>query len=336
MHTPVTDAAGNNQRHDQGLPVKKIVLAGGKGFIGSYLRIFYEKMGYQVIMLTRHPDPQQVAEAGSGYKEIAWSDEKGRLSALDGADLVVNLAGKSVNCRYTQKNKAEIFRSRLESTRLLGETILACQRPPAVWVNSSTATIYRHAEDSKMTEADGQTGMGFSVEVAKAWEQAFFSFQLPATRQAALRISIVLGPGGGALPPYINLVRYGAGGRQGSGRQRFSWIHIEDLARAVHFIEKEGLTGVFNLASPHAVVNKDFMGQLRAAVNQMEGFSLGRIMALPTPTPLLKLGAGLIGTSSELLLKSRWVFPENLLKSGFVFHYPELKGALQQILYGRQ
>jgi len=312
---------------------KKMVLAGGKGFIGAYLSRYYEALGYQVIVITRHPDGDRNPRAGAGAcKEVAWHDQQGLLRALEGASLVVNLAGKSVNCRYTAGNKAEILRSRLESTRLLGEGILACQQPPAVWINSSTATIYRHAEDREMTEEDGEIGAGFSVSVAKAWEAAFFGFELPHTRQAALRISIVLGRGGGALPPYINLVKTGAGGRQGNGCQMFSWVHIHDLAEAVHYIEKQGLAGVFNLASPGAVTNKVFMQRLRAAVNVQRGFNLGKIIALPTPAILLKLGAGIIGTASELLLKSRWVYPQNLLEKGFVFRYPGVEEALTEIL----
>ena len=334
MNTSVSEITSTDPASDLQKQREKIVLAGGKGFIGSYLRNYYEELGYRALVITRQPAVNPVA-AQTGYQEIAWTDQNGIIAALEGAAMVVNLAGKSVNCRYTRQNKAEILSSRLDSTRLLGEAILSCRTPPALWVNSSTATIYRHAEDRKMTEKNGETGSGFSVFVAKGWEKAFFDCQLPATRQAALRISIVLGSEGGALPPYINLVKSGAGGRQGNGRQMFSWIHIQDLAAAVHFIEKEQLTGVFNLAAPQAVTNKDFMRQLRAAVNTTPGFSLGKLMALRTPAPLLKLGAGLIGTASELLLKSRWAYPENLLEKGFVFRYPELKQALTEILSSR-
>lgn len=301
---------------------KKIVLAGGTGFIGQYIQKYYQQLGYQVIIITRRPDP------ASQEPQISWNDTSGIAFALDNAALVVNLAGKSVNCRYTKHNKQLIFSSRLKTTAKLGEAIARCQHPPALWINSSTATIYRHAEDHQMTEKNGQIGAGFSVEVAKAWEKAFFGFHLPATRQAALRISIVLGQNGGALPAYKRLVRFGLGGVQGSGNQMFSWVHIADVASAIRYIEDQELTGIFNLAAPEAVTNREFMRALRSEVKM----PLGIPLALPQSALLLKLGAGIIGTSSELLLKSRWVYPENLLEKGFIFQYPNLKEALHQIL----
>jgi len=292
---------------------KKIVLAGGTGFIGRHLKSFYQQLGYQVIIISR--------ESG----DVHWDDSKGMIAALDKAALVVNLAGKSVDCRYSEKNKALIFSSRLETTKKIGDAILACSHPPVLWINSSSATIYRHAEDRKMTERDGEIGTGFSVEVARAWEKALFEFQLPGTRQVALRISIVLGRDGGALAPYVRLARFGLGGAQGSGHQMFSWIHIADMVAIVRFLEQNPLEGVFNVAAPDAVNNKTFMQLLRHEVHMPLG--------VPMPAPLVRFGAGIIGTSSELLLKSRWVYPENLLQNGFVFSYPELKGALKQLLH---
>lgn len=291
---------------------KKIVLAGGTGFIGRHLQAFYRQLGYQPLVISRKNG------------DLRWEDTAGIINALEGSQLVVNLAGKSVDCRYTEKNKALVFSSRLETTRALGQAISACQNPPELWINSSTGTIYRHAEDRKMTEKDGEIGTGFSVEVGKAWEKAFFSFQLPATRQAALRIAIVLGADGGALAPYVRLARFGVGGPQGNGREMFSWIHIDDVVRIVRFLEQSQLSGVFNTAAPNAVDNKTLMRLLRQQVKMPIG--------LPIPTPLVRLGAGIIGTSSELLLKSRWVYPENLLESGFAFQYPNLEGALAALL----
>lgn len=295
-------------------PSKKIVLAGGTGFIGRHLQAYYLKLGYQVVIISRNEAPGQVC----------WKDARGVLAALENAELVVNLAGKSVDCRYSPKNKALIFSSRLESTTIIGRGIRECQCPPKLWINSSTATIYRHAQDRKMTEKEGEIGSGFSVEVGKAWEKAFFDFQLPATRQAALRIAIVLGMDGGALAPYLTLARWGLGGPQGDGREMFSWIHIDDVVEAVRFLERSSLEGGFNAAAPYAVNNKRLMQLLRQQVHMPFG--------LPLPAFLIRLGAGLIGTSSELLLKSRWVYPENLLENGFEFQYPELEGALTQLL----
>lgn len=202
--------------------------------------------------------------------------------------------------------------------------LLRCKQPPPVWINSSTATIYRNAEDRPMTEAEGEIGSGFSVEVGKAWEKSFFSFSLPATRQVALRIAIVLGKQGGALVPYTRLARFGLGGPQGNGREMFSWIHIKDMLGIVRFVETHPVEGIFNASAPTPVQNKEFMRTLRSQVHMPIG--------LPLPVSLLKVGAFIIGTSTELLLKSRWVIPEKLLAAGFKFEFPEIKDALADLI----
>ncbi|VTR38382.1 Epimerase family protein SA0724 [Actinobacillus pleuropneumoniae] len=294
--------------------MKKIVLAGGTGFIGTYLeKKFTKEQQAQVLMISRR----------QGH--IAWNDREAIVAALEEADMLINLAGKSVNCRYNENNKELILKSRTETTNILGSAVEACRIPPRTWFNASTATIYRHAEDKPMTEEQGEIGEGFSVEVAKEWERAFFSFRLPQTRQIALRITIVLGPGGGVMTPYVNLVKFGLGGVQGTGKQRFSWIHVEDLYRMILFLQgKEELSGVFNGASPYPVTNKELMEQLRLALN--------RRMGLPSPKWLLELGAGLIRTETELVLKNRWVIPDRLCKAGFHFAYDTLNEALADIL----
>lgn len=296
------------------MTLPKIVIAGGSGFIGAYLAEQFGKTGYEVLIISR----------SNPY--IRWDDEAAIIAALEGAVMLINLAGKSVNCRYTEANKKEIFRSRTETTKILGKAIRLCKHPPELWLNSSTATIYRYAEDLPMTEQDGETGQGFSVEVAKAWEQAFFEFEdLPHTRLVALRIAIVLGKGGGVIKPYTNLVRYGLGGRQGSGKQMFSWIHLEDLYRIILFIQEDkSRKGIYNCSAPHPVKNRELMYTLRKLI--------GRPWGIPAPTWLLKLGAIIIKTETELVLKSRWVIPQRLLEEGFVFRYPELEPALGQIL----
>ncbi|HTN39081.1 MAG TPA: TIGR01777 family oxidoreductase [Arachidicoccus sp.] len=291
---------------------KKIVLAGGTGFIGRYLQKAYGDLGYETIIISRRKE------------HIQWSNAAAITKALENAAVLINLAGKSVDCRYTQKNKALIFSSREETTRKLGEALLRCKQPPPVWINSSTATIYRNAEDRPMTEAEGEIGSGFSVEVGKAWEKSFFSFSLPATRQVALRIAIVLGKEGGALVPYTRLARFGLGGPQGNGREMFSWIHIKDMFGIVRFVETHPLEGIFNASSPTPVQNKEFMHTLRSQVHMPIG--------LPLPVSLLKVGAFIIGTSTELLLKSRWVIPEKLLAAGFKFEFPEIKDALADLI----
>lgn len=293
--------------------MKKIVLAGGTGLIGQYLEKKYRQLGYKVIIISRQA------------QHIKWDETDKVVEALNGADMLVNLAGRSVNCRYNDKNRKLIMNSRTETTKRLGEAILKCEVPPKLWINSSTATIYRHAEDRPMTEETGEIGSGFSVEVAKAWESSFFGFELPHTRQAALRISIVLGEGSGVTDIFKRLALLGAGGKQGKGNQMFSWIHIEDVYRIVRFIEEqEHLSGVFNCASPNPVTNKQLMETLRKTLNVPFG--------IPAPAWLLEIGAVFIRTETELILKSRWVIPDKLVKNGFKFEYDKLDVALQQIL----
>lgn len=290
----------------------KIVMAGGTGFIGAFLEEQFKERGYEVIMISRK----------SGH--IAWNDAAGIRHALEHAELLINLAGRSVNCRYNEKNKADIMNSRTETTGILGQAVLGCEHPPALWINSSTATIYRHAEDRPMTEAEGEIGTGFSVDVAKAWEQSFFSFALPQTRQAALRIAIVLGRGGGVMIPYQNLVKFGLGGVQGPGSQKFSWIHLHDILGIILFLrDRPDLSGVFNVSSPNPVTNRELMLKLRQTMKMPVG--------LPSPAWMLEMGARVIQTETELILKSRWVIPERLEQAGYSFQYPTLEQALQQI-----
>jgi uncharacterized protein (TIGR01777 family) len=292
---------------------KKIILAGGTGFVGKYLEKKFSAAGYQVLIISRQPS------------SIQWGQQEKIIEALEGSDVLINLAGKSVNCRYTQANKEEIMNSRTQTTRELGEAILQCKNPPALWINSSTATIYRHAEDHAQTESTGEIGKGFSVNVATAWEKSFFDFKLPITRQAALRIAIVLGKNGGVIGPYTNLVKRGLGGKQGNGRQMFSWLHIEDLYRIILLIKENPMYhGIFNCASPSPVTNAVLMQTFRELMRP--------VISLPAPKWMLKMGSFMIGTETELVLKSRWVVPEKLLGLGFKFEYPELKDALKEIL----
>lgn len=293
--------------------MRKIVLAGGTGFIGKYFKTKFEQLNYDVIIISRN----------DGF--VNWNGKNELHKALNGAAILVNLAGKSVNCRYNEKNKKEILLSRTETTKALGEAIQQCADPPKLWINAATATIYRHAEDKPMTEAAGEIGEGFSVNVAKAWEKAFFDFNLPNTRQVLLRIAIVLGKNDGAMKPLQNLVRFGLGGRQGNGSQVFSWIHIEDLFRIILFIkERNDLNGVFNCASPGAVSNKAFMQKFRQHMHINSG--------LPSPKWLLELGAIFIRTETELILKSRWVLPERLLNEGYLFLFPTIDNAFTDLV----
>lgn len=292
---------------------KKIIIAGGTGFVGKYLSQKYKAIGYNVIIISRQK------------KHINWDDQSAIVTALENSTMLINLAGKSVDCRYNKKNKKTIFNSRTDTTKMLGNAILNCKIPPVLWINSSTATIYRHAEDRPMTESTGEIGSGFSVNVATNWEKAFFEFNLSATRQVALRMAIVLGKDGGVIQPLKNLVRFGMGGKQGKGNQMFSWIHIEDVFSIVEFTRQlDEVNGVLNTAAPNPVTNKMLMQLLRNNMNVKIG--------LPIPKWLLEIGAIIIKTETELILKSRWVIPERLSEAGFQFKYPDLNKALKNIL----
>jgi uncharacterized protein len=291
----------------------KIVLAGGTGFVGKYLQQKYEALGYEVIIISRQAN------------HVNWNDNSKIIDALENATMLINLAGKSVDCRYNEKNKKEIYDSRIDTTKILGEAILQCKNPPPLWINSSTATIYRHAEDRPMTEETGEIGTGFSVGIATAWEKAFFDFSLHKTRQVALRMAIVLGKDGGVIHPLKNLVRLGLGGKQGKGNQMFSWIHIEDVYRVIEFVKiNENITGVINTSSPNPITNAQLMQLFRKNMNVLFG--------LPAPTWLLKIGAVIIKTETELILKSRWVIPQKLVDWGFSFSYNSVDDALKNIL----
>lgn len=292
---------------------QKIVIAGGTGFVGQYLTEKFIGSGYEVIIVSRQAN------------HINWNNTSAIATALENAEMLINLAGKSVDCRYNEKNKQEIFDSRINTTQSLGNAILQCKNPPALWINSSTATIYRHAQDRPMTENAGEIGTGFSVNVATNWEKTFFNFKLPGTRQIALRMAIVLGKDGGVVKPIKNLVRFGLGGKQGDGNQMFSWIHIEDLYRCIVFLQgQQQLAGVFNTSAPNPVTNKNLMKVFRLKMKMPFG--------LPAPEWLLKFGAILIKTETELILKSRWVIPERLLQAGFNFQYSVIDTALEDIL----
>lgn len=244
---------------------------------------------------------------------------------LDGANALINLAGRSVSCRYTKRTADDILRSRTETTHALGQALAQCSEPP-LWINASTGTIYRDARDRPQNEDTGELGSGFSVAVARAWEHELWNAPV-GVRKVALRMSIVLGAGG-AMNPNINLARMGFGGRQGDGDQMLSWIHIDDVHRAAqHIIDHSDLDGPINLASPQAVTNDAFM----RAVRRHLGGPIGSRMGARLPAWSLEVGARIIRTEAELVLKSRWVEPRRLTQSGFTFTHPGLDTALAEI-----
>ncbi len=313
---------------------KKIILAGGTGFIGQEMIKYFGKEN-EIVVLTRQ---QQNADNNRNHytslkpedltqvRFIKWDGKTAGEWAieLNNADLVINLAGKTVNCRYTQKNKNEILNSRIDAVKAIGYAIKKCTNPPKLWINSSSATIYRHAIDRPQDEYTGEFHEGFSVTVCQQWEKTFYEQPAPATRKVALRMAITLGPGG-VLIPYFNLLKFGLGGKQGSGKQMYSWVHIEDTCRMVDWIEAHNeIEGTYNCCSPNPVSNNEFMQTLRKATNTKFG--------LPAFEWMLTTGAAIIGTETELVLKSRWVIPTKISKTGFVFKYPLLKDAFSDII----
>ena len=244
---------------------------------------------------------------------------------LEESEALINLTGKSVDCRYTEANKKEKYDSRINSTELLGLVINLCETPPKVWFNSSTATIYKHSLTKQMTEKDGEIGDDFSMNIAKSWEQAFYSIKNPKVRKIALRTSIVIGKNGGALVPLKQLVKFGLGGKQASGNQKVSWIHELDFARAIEFLlNNEILDGNFNLSVKNPTNNKTLIQSLRTVLRIPFGIN--------HPIWILKFGAKLIGTETELVLKSRNVIPERLLENGFEFKYQDIESALENLI----
>lgn len=302
--------------------MKKVILAGGSGYIGSVLINFYSQRVDEVVVLTRG-----TPLLNANVRFVHWNgkDVDSWWKELEDADLLVNLTGKNVNCRYNQQNKDEILNSRIDATAALGKAVSQLTTPPRVWIQSASATIYRHAEDRPMDEETGEIGDGFSVEVCKAWEKSFWEQKAPHTRKVLLRIGIVLGKSDSALPRLLALTRLRLGGRQGSGRQFMSWIHEGDVASVIDWVyTHEEITGTFNCTAPQPLPNDDFMRTLREVCKVPFG--------IPTPDWLLKAGAVIIGTETELILKSRWVVPTKLVEAGYVFQFPDLRSALQDIL----
>lgn len=305
---------------------KRLILAGGSGFLGQALAEYFLARGHEVIVLTRSPKQRDDAA-----KEIQWDAKSPGpwTQTVNGADIVINLAGRSVDCRYNEKNRREIIRSRVDSTQAIGEAIERSAKPPRVWLNASSATLYRHTFDRAMDE-NGETGAtpeakdAFSIEVIRQWESALNAAPTPHTRKAALRVTLVLGTGGGVFPVLRRLTRFGLGGRMGNGRQYVSWIHIEDFCRAVEWIaDHDDLSGPINLAAPNPIPNAEMMSAFREVFKMPIG--------LPATEWMLEVGAFFLRTETELILKSRRVVPGRLSASGFQFEYPTLPEALSDL-----
>ncbi len=308
----------------------KIVIPGGSGQVGSILARYFHQKGNVVTVLSRSP---RLAP----WRVVYWDGltPGGWIADLEQCDVCINLAGRSVNCRYTERNRRSIYDSRIRSTLLLNQVIASLHRAPRLWVNASTATIYRHAPDRAMDEATGELGgnepgvadaWNFSIDVAKSWEEAFFSTRTPLTRKVAIRSAITMSPDrGGAFDLLSAIVRQGLGGRQAAGTQFVSWIHEADFVRAVDLlISREELDGAINVASPNPLPNREFMRALRVAW----GIRIG----LGIPRWMIEIGAYLRQTESELLLKSRRVVPGRLLAANFHFLFAEWPAAARDLV----
>src|SRR2546427_4768739 len=305
-----------------------IVVAGGSGFIGRLLTDRLVSGNNDVIVLTRSPGPvaQPIRQVGWDGRTLGeWARE------LDGASALINLAGRSVNCRYNERNRREILESRVDSTRVVGKAIARCSKPPPVWLNASTATIYKHTFDRRMDEATGEIGAtpkakdAFSIEVARAWEEAFFDASTPATRKIALRTAMVFAASkGGVYQVLRGLTRWGLGGAIAGGRQDISWIHEAGFCRAVELlIHRDDFSVAVNLASPNQIPQREMMRIIRRELCVPFG--------LPATRRMLEVAAFVHRTEAELIIKSRRVVPGRLLDAGFQFRFPRMEDAVREI-----
>ncbi len=313
---------------------KKIIIAGGTGFIGQAITQYFGKDNTIIILTRDKKGEKNNAFGNTNFNTLDfpnvhylhwdaatigdWANE------LNGCNMLINLAGKTVNCRYSEKNKKEIFDSRTSSVKILGEAINKCSNPPKLWINAASATIYPNATTEPRDESFTNFANDFSVQVCKLWEKTFFDCRTPFTRKVALRMAITLGAGG-VMTPYFNLLKFALGGKQGNGKQMYSWVHVIDTCRMIEFLfEQKEMEGIYNCCSPYPITNYEFMKQLRKAT--------GQIIGLPAPAWLLAIGAPLIGTETELVLKSRWVLPTKMLQAGFSFQIPKIENAFEEIV----
>jgi uncharacterized protein len=298
----------------------KIVIPGGSGQVGTVLARVFHRDGHDVVVLSRRPLPVPWRTVRwDGVRLDAWQAE------IDGCDVVINLAGRSVNCRYHRRNRREMLDSRVHSTRVVGQAIAAAARPPRLWLQASTATIYAHRYDAANDERNGLIGgddpeapaaWRFSIDVVRAWERTFTEAATPRTRKVAMRSAMTMSPdAGGVFDTLVRLARWGLGGRAGDGRQFVSWIHDADFVAAVRWLmDREKIDGIVNVASPNPLPYADFMRVLRGAC--------GAPFGLPATRWMLEVGAFLMRTETELILKSRRVVPGRLIDDGFVFRFP--------------
>jgi uncharacterized protein len=299
----------------------KIIIAAGTGFLGKNLETYFANKGHEVIILTRNPNRSN---------EYHWDGNTlGEWKNLfENTDVLINLAGKSVDCRYTDKNEKEIYDSRINSTKILQKAVDQCINKPKVWLNASSATIYIHSETHLNTEENGIIGDDFSMNICKSWEKEFFKQEIENVRKVTLRTSIVLGNNGGAFPKLKMITRLGLGGKQGRGNQNVSWIHIHDFCKVVEFIiDHENISGCINVTAPNPLSNDAFMKKMRKAMKIPFGLNV--------PVWQLEFASLFLKTETELLLKSRNVYPEKLMQNGFRFLYPDIERVFRDLLSPR-
>jgi hypothetical protein len=299
---------------------KRIVIAGGSGFIGSALAKEFSVRGGEVVILSRSPRPRR-----DGVREAAWDGERvGEwIQFLDGADALINLTGKNINCPHTPENLRGILASRVNSVSVLAAALARVKTPPPVWVQASAVGFYGDTRD-KLADEDSPAGTDSLAEICRQWESAFAATHLPKTRKVTLRIGFVLGRDGGALPVLARLTKFFLGGAVGSGRQYLSWIHLADLvAMFVATAGQGSLTGPFNAVAPHPVTNAEFMRELRRVLH--------RPWSPPAPEFAVRLGARLMKSEPSLALASQRCAPKRFVETGFEFQFPQLRGALENL-----
>lgn len=299
---------------------QKIVIAGGTGFLGKNLIQFFKEKSFEIVVLSRGETRQK-----NDVKYVQWDalNQGDWGSYINDSVAVINLAGKSINCKHNKKNKKLILDSRVNATRAIGDAIKNCSNPPSVWINASGISIYENSYDKLYTETDQSFAKDFVAEVVKEWEKAIFDFKLDRTRQIALRIGVVLGHDG-ALEVLRKQTKIGLGGAHGNGRQIMPWIHIEDITGVIDFtIANDGLSGAINTIAPNPVSDKNFMNALRK--------SMGVRIGLPAPSFAIKIGSALMGMESSLILNSKSAYPQKLMDHGYNFKFEEILPALKSL-----
>lgn len=300
--------------------MKKVVIAGGSGHLGTSLAEYLHGVGYEVTILTRNNSIRQVPDVTYQIWEGATLGDW--TKTIDGSDIVVNVCGKPVACRYTERNKRELIRSRTATTSLIGEAIQRAVSPPSLWINASSSAFYGFS-DQTMDE-DNPAGDDFPAQICVAWEKAFWDASTPDTRKVSWRLGVVLQRNRGLILPFTNLVKSFVGGKLGSGKQFFTWIHEDDFRRAAQWtIENPNAEGIYNLTSPEPVTNVQFMSSLRKAMDTKLYISL--------PSWLLFLGGKITGVEPSLILNGRSIVPTRLQKSGFTFHHGKIEPALRDL-----